>query len=104
MVLELHNASDTTKIIRDFNLYLYKQDVLVDKMIQTEYMKGKEYRSFGTDNNSFDTVIAKFYDEDDTQKESTIIKGLSSCWSNQLYEADEEWTELCVSESEKTVI
>ncbi|MCH5194353.1 MAG: hypothetical protein J1F11_10350 [Oscillospiraceae bacterium] len=67
LFFEFQNTSNTTRVIRDVNLYLYNQGKLVDKMFQIQYFEtiktvGKEEKAeidhnYGGDKNSYSFVL-----------------------------------------------
>lgn len=60
---EFQNTSNVTRVIRDVNLLLYNDNVLVDKMLQIEHTNVKESKGeaknycFGTEKGSYSFVI-----------------------------------------------
>ena len=124
MNIELYNTSNSTRIVRDFSLLAYEDDLLVCKMSQVEQIKGKNTIEYGSENNAysftieprtlqhqsclfaytiknsqqkaiaFNKVKAKYYDENDETHITTIIDNLDNCWQSNLYEPDEDWQRL----------
>lgn len=130
VVYEFQNTSNTTRVIRDVSLLLYKDNKFVAKMTQLDHLhtttrKGKEVTEekdlyFGTDkgsysfvleprsiqrqeceymhiidpcdvdDNQFDTIKLRYFDERNKEKLFTIRR-VDNCWKNKYYDADEEW-------------
>lgn len=124
MAIELMNTSNSTRVIRDLSLHLYKGSDYVTRMVQIEYAKGKETVEYGAENNAysftlgprsvqkhrclfsykihkgqtqsitFDTIKMRYYDEKDRLHEALLDSGIVNCWGLNLYETDVEWIRL----------
>lgn len=62
MAIELQNTSNVTRVVRDFQLHLYKGDESIGKMTQLESMhhitkENSEIIDFGTDKNSYSFTL-----------------------------------------------
>lgn len=59
LVFELQNTSNTTRIMRDVSVLMYKDSKYVDEMIQVGHsgMKGEDQQEYGSDNQSYSFVV-----------------------------------------------
>lgn len=59
LVFELQNTSNTTRVMRDVSVLMYKDGQYVDEMLQIGQAgeKNKEHREYGSDNQSYSFVI-----------------------------------------------
>lgn len=121
--IQIQNTSSIPKIVRDFNLYAYNENVYMDKAIQIHHSGDpKEREAYGDNgsysflieplsiasygclfairrkdlNASFDELRIHYYDTKDEEK-TFKFKEISNCWDTKPREIDKNWIKISSS-------